>query len=63
MSQELEKYMAQKQRDVLNAEMEKTQHSKEFLSLKGAFFSTVVLVGGAIALWTGVLITLFLMRF
>ncbi|SDK73141.1 hypothetical protein SAMN05216187_11520 [Jeotgalicoccus aerolatus] len=32
-------------------------------SLKGTLFSTIVFVGGAIVLWTLVLLILFIMRF
>lgn len=32
-------------------------------SLKGTLFSTIVFVGGAIILWTLVLLILFIMRF
>lgn len=36
---------------------------KEDLSLRGTLFSTVVFVGGAIVLWTGILVFLFLFRY
>lgn len=44
----------------------KKDHDKnqsELYSLRGTFFSTVVFVGGAMALWTGTLLFLYLMRF
>lgn len=35
----------------------------EDLSLRGTLFSTLVFVGGAIVLWSGILLTFFLLRF
>ncbi|WP_411843641.1 hypothetical protein [Salinicoccus sp. HZC-1] len=64
MSAEHKNYEGTRQPDPSqNPETDSISEKDELMSLKGTFFSTVIFVGGAIVLWTGVLITLFLMRF
>lgn len=44
-------------------ELKEQQIHDETQSLKGTLFATIVIVGGAIVLWTLVLLILFIMRF
>lgn len=44
-------------------ELKELQIQDETQSLKGTLFATIVIVGGAIVLWTLVLLILFIMRF
>lgn len=56
-------YKSRRPRTYYSSQPPNINDDEENLTLRGTLFSTVVFVGGAIVLWTGMLLFLFLFRY